>query len=121
MDWEAQDARAQHVRVWAPGRSKLREGFLPMKWNRVVNQGRNIQRRQVRPQLVSFGSCDDKEMIVARSTLRLQSQRQVGECFAVPPGNLASAAIAVIKCPQFDAQDRGMELVKAAVLTEDFR
>src|SRR6267142_5334933 len=59
-------------------------------------------------------------MIMAGSSFRLRAQRQIGKCFAVPRRNLAPAPIPVVERPQFDAQDRGMEFVETAVLTEAF-
>ena len=76
---------------------------------------------EVSAELISLWRRDDEQMTVARTCFRLESDRQLSKCLAIPFGDGAAAIVPLVEPPKLDAQDRSVQLVEAAVLSQDLR
>src|SRR5215469_4715012 len=70
-------------------------------------------------QSIPLGSCDDEQMPIAGTGFRLHPNRQLTERGAIPLRNMAPAAVPILQFPELHTQDRGMQFIEPAVLTED--
>src|SRR5689334_15598194 len=73
----------------------------------------------MRAQFIPVRTRDDEQMPIAGTGFRLHPNRQVAQSGAIPLRDTAPAAVPILQSPEFHTQNRGMQFIEPAVLTDD--
>src|SRR5688500_4516285 len=95
--------------------------LLPVKRYWIVDRCWNVLFVQVTSECIPFGCDDDEQMVIAPACFFLCRDREFCKCRAVDRGNLTPAAVRSFQSLKFDAQDRRLQFVEPAVVSQDLR